>query len=167
MIQAAVGLKVPAGLLAQVHTDLERRHPFAAERIGFLKARQAALPEGGVLLLAFDYLVVPDDGYIRDRRVGARIGDLGFRPARQAAFSGAVSIVHVHLHPHLGRPRPSSVDRRETAHFMPDFVNVAPAVAHAAVILSLDSLSGWAWRGSNVQLLSPITVVGAPLVKVL
>jgi hypothetical protein len=167
MIQAAIGLKVPAGLLAQVRTDLERRHPFAAERIGFLKAGQATLAGGGVLLLAFDYLVVPDEGYISDRRVGARIGDLGFRPARQAAFSETASILHVHLHPHVGRPGPSSVDRRETAHFMPDFVNLAPGVAHAAVILSLDSLSGRAWRGSNVQLLSPITVVGAPLVKVL
>lgn len=159
-------LKLPASLLDVVRTDLRRPHPFAHERVGFLKARQGALPNGGVLLIAWDYLVVPDDDYIEDESVGARITDVGFRPARQAALSERMSILHVHLHDFPGRARPSGTDAREAAHFMPDFVKLAPAVPHAAVILSSESASGRAWYGGNVAPIASITLVGAPLRKI-
>jgi hypothetical protein len=160
-----IALKLPASLLDHVRADLRRSHPFAHERVGFLKARQGALPGGGVLLLVWDYLAVADEAYIEDDSVGARITDAGFRPARQAALSERASILHVHLHDLPGRARPSGIDSREAAHFMPDFVKLAPSVPHAAIVLSSDSASGRAWYGENVEPIARITVVGAPLRK--
>jgi len=160
-----IALKLPATLVAAVRADLQRPHPFDCERVGFIKAKQGALPNGGVVLLGYDHLVVPDNAYEKDDTVGARIAAAGFMPARQAAFSYRLSIVHVHLHDHVGRPGPSITDRRETSAFMPDFVSVARSVPHAALILSRDSGHATAWFGSQVLPVSPISIVGMPMRK--
>lgn len=156
-----------ATLADLVRADLRRPHPVAYERMGFLKAHAGLLDDGGIILLPFDYLAVDDAAYIRDPRVGARVSDAGFRPARQAALTEKVCIVHVHLHEHVGRPGFSRTDSAESAQFMPDFLKVAPKLPHGALILSADSAIGRCWNvGPMVAPMEQITFVGTPIVKV-
>lgn len=160
-------LKIPSALADLARDDLRRPHPFAFERVGFLYARVGALPEGGCLLLAYEYHDVPDQAYVKDPYAGARISDQGFRPARQAALAGNVSVIHVHLHNHHGRPRASEIDLEESDHFMPDFLKIAPALPHAAIVLSTDAAVGRIWRSNrSPQALSSISFVGATVMKV-
>ena len=138
-------LKMPNVLREAVLTDLGRPHSVAHERVGFLFARAAALPNDGIILVCYDYLPVKDDAYLPDRRIGARVSAEGFRPARQAALRNRLSVIHVHLHDHAGTPGFGGVDSRETRAFMPDFLKVRSDQPHAALILSVDAATGRIW----------------------
>ena len=136
-------------LLADVRGDLHRPHPFAAERVGFLVCRAGRLPDYGLVLLAAGYDPVADEDYIADPSVGAMMGPTAIRKALQRAYNGGaedLSIFHVHMHGHRGRTGFSDVDDRESRKFVPDFFNVAPAMPHGAVVLSLDQAVGLCWR---------------------
>jgi hypothetical protein len=162
-----VQLRLCEELVQRVQRDLARPHPVAFERVGFLKATAGWLPDGGIVLIAFEYLEVAEAAYIADDHVGARITGAGFRPARQAALSEPVSMIHIHMHDHLGMPGFSRTDAQESAIFMEDFVKVRPSMPHAAVILSRDSVVGRCWRkGAPVTRIETISIVGAPIVKV-
>lgn len=140
-----IAVKMRGHMLARVKTDLRRRHAFAAERVGFLVCKAAALPDSGVVLLVSDYLPVPDDQYIYDPQYGATISADGFGAAWQLAFSHSVSILHVHLHEHVGIPVFSSVDYEESAKFVPDFLKVRATMPHGAIVLSKDAAYGRCW----------------------
>jgi len=162
-----VTLRLMAALASRVREDLSRKHATALERVGFLVAKAGALPNNGIILLPYDYIPVADEAYVDDDQVGARISDAGFRPARQAALSDAVAIMHVHLHGHRGRPEFSRTDLRESAHFMPDFLKIRPSMPHAAVILSVDEMAGRCWtRDARPAPIEVITFVGSCLQKV-
>jgi hypothetical protein len=162
-----VHLRLTQELAQDVRRDLTRPHPVAFERMGFLKATAGRLRDGGIVLIAFEYVPVADDAYIPDEQVGARITDAGFRPARQATLAAPVSIVHIHMHEHLGMPGFSRTDARESAIFMEDFIKIRPSMPHAAVILSRDAAAGRCWRkGLPVSPIHAISLVGAPITKV-
>jgi hypothetical protein len=160
--------RIRADLLAAVRTDLHRRHPFAAERVGFLLCRAGSLVENGIVVLAARYEPVADGDYLRDRRVGAMMGPAAIRKAMQCAYNGGaqdISLFHVHMHDHHGLPGLSPVDSRESRKFVPDFFNVAPSLPHGVIVLSRDKAVGLCWR-SQLQAPVPIdqfVVVGAPL----
>jgi hypothetical protein len=98
--------------------------------------------------------------------VGARFSSGALRSALEIAISKEVGIFHVHLHDHPGIPRPSSVDRREWAKFIPCFWNVQPTLPHGALILSSDRIVGWCWYPGRPQpiAMSRFTVVGSRLI---
>lgn len=155
-------------LLAAVRKDLHRPHPFAAERVGFLTCRAGRLAGGGLVVLATGYDPVADEHYIDDPSVGAMMGPAAIRAALQRAYNGGaedLSIFHVHMHAHPGRTGFSEVDDRESRKFVPDFFNVAPAMPHGAIVLSLDQGMGQCWPapGAPPVPIDRFASVGAPL----
>ena len=73
---------------AEIIRDLSRAHPFAAERVGFASGRAGSLVNQGKLVLLNRYHSIPDDQYVDDPRVGARIGSAAITAAMQAVYYG-------------------------------------------------------------------------------
>lgn len=154
-------------LLDNVRRDLERRHAFAGERVGFLTCRPARLDNGGLLIVVADYEPVADDDYVNDRSAAAVMGPTAIRKAMQRAFNGGagdLSLFHVHMHNHRGIPGFSRIDLREDRKFVPDFFNVAPSFPHGAIVLSHNKAAGLCWtaRGEEPRAVTRFEVVGAP-----
>ena len=158
--------KITRELLNTIRVDLDRRHPFAAERIGFIGAGFAKSHDG-ILALAHSYRPVADDDYIPDRTVGAMMGPNAIRTAMQWALTESVGIFHVHTHGGIGLPWFSPLDLREQVKFMPSFQNVAAHCPHGAIVLSDTAAHGRAWlaRGAAPVLIKEFVEVGPPLRK--
>lgn len=157
--------KVTATLLRAVHEDLDRKHTFAYERVGFLTCHPAALPDGGISICAAAYHPVDDEDYVPDESAAAMLGPGAFRKILQIVYNSPASVFHIHRHDHHGRPQPSGIDESESKRFVPDFWKVCPKHPHGIVVLSYDSLVGRIWLPDEQVILplDPCVVVGAPL----
>jgi hypothetical protein len=162
-----IALKLRSELFGEILRDLRRPHPFAAERVGFIVARPTR-SNSGIILLASRYLAVPDDGYAEDYSAGAVMNEKTIFGAMQIGYAENVSVIHVHVHEHTGLPGFSSIDRRESAKFVPAFLGARPQYPHAAVVLSSDSFVGLCWLTGKKkpQPISQFVVVGRHLRKV-
>lgn len=163
-----IDLKLTGELFSQMVRDLSRPHPFAAERIGFVMGRKSSITNDGILVLLTTYLPIPDEHYVRDLTVGARIGAAAMTAAMQAVYHGRKSsegIFHVHLHPHVGETQMSKVDVRELPQLIPGFQSVGRLAAHGIIIFSRNHGSAWVWLpGSGApRLIETISVIGAPV----
>ena len=158
-------LKIRADLLKAIREDLDRPHCFARERVGFVFANLSRLGEGALMILARIYATVDDKDYIDDPNVGAMMGPAAIRKALQLAYQTRTAALHVHMHGHAGRPAFSGIDLRENAKFVPNFFNVAPRVAHGAVVLSRNSAAGQLWLKASAPpiVISRFSAIGAPL----
>ena len=156
--------KIERRMLDQIHADLSRPHPFAAERVGFISCKVAAFDAGTVAALAQTYLPVQDDHYEDDPSVGAMLNGAAFRAALQHSFRSRTAMFHVHRHEHRGAPRFSHVDISEARRFVPDFWKVQPSLPHGAIVLSHDRMHGQCWLpGQRTPLpFRGYTVVGFP-----
>jgi hypothetical protein len=132
--------RLPKAIHLQMLNDLSRPHDHAAERIGFLFTRSKKLKDGSVLIIATEYIPVPDKQYIQDNEVGARINGDAIRFAMQKSRSEQCGVFHVHLHNHLGKPSMSCTDKDGIPPMIESFANVAPEQSHGILILSRDSL---------------------------
>lgn len=152
-------------LLTGVQADLRRPHPFAAERVGFVSCRVGELKRSGLIVLAHDYHPVDDSDYLDDPTVGAMMGPGAIRKALQFAYNNEAGMFHVHIHDHRGQPRPSSIDLREAAKFVPDFWHVRPHMPHGILILSRDSATGLCWYPgkSKPMGITRFRIVGRPI----
>jgi len=162
----SIYFKITDTLLDEIQQDLSRRHPFAFERVGFIACRVGKVEsDGSWVMLASKYHPVEDDHYVEDYTAGATIGSGAIRKMMQLAYDEPVSIVHVHEHPHRGVPGLSYTDDREMNQLIPNFWHVRPNLPHATVVLSKDSMCGFAWEPSSKQRLpiEDFTVVGAPM----
>lgn len=159
-------LRIPQSLVDTALADLERPHPFAAERVGFFSTRVQDLPGVGPLVLVVDYHSIPDDDYVNDPKVGAKIGSQAIRAAMQRVLDAGCGAVHVHAHPHCGAPGMSRTDARGIPPLADSFQRLAPALAHGAVILSDDSAAAWLWLPDFTTGISPdiLSIVGTPSV---
>lgn len=160
-----IHLKIPSALLRHIVADLARPHAFAAERVGFLGCKVAALPSDGLLMLARTFHSVADDDYLDDPTVGAMMGPSAIRKALQTAYAESAAMFHVHVHEHYGVPRLSRTDLKSAADFVPDFWHVQPILPHGALVLSLDSIAGLCWIPGRRKptRISVFTIVGAPM----
>ncbi len=161
----SVHFKIRAPLLAHIREDLERRHPFAYERVGFMYAALSRIGQGALTLLVQSYTPVEDDDYVKDRSVGAMMGSEAIRKALQHSYNSRTAVLHVHMHAHEGRPSFSGVDLSENARFVPNFFNVSAHTPHGAIVLSQDNANGQLWLSRNVAPV-PVTrfsAIGAPL----
>jgi hypothetical protein len=143
--------RIKADLLKRIRTDLHRPHAHAYERVGFVSARPATLSSGGLSLMAFAYHPVSDEQYVKRRDVGAFIDASALREALQRTYQQKCATFHVHMHDHKGAPWFGEYDLSESAKFVPDFFNVAPAVPHGALILSHDMVAGLCWTDRNTR----------------
>lgn len=133
-------------LLRAIHTDLDRRHPFAGERVGFLTCGVGQLPDDGLAIYAAVYQPILDEDYVEDPRAAAMLGPGAFRKMLQQVYQRPASVFHVHRHDHRGKPFPSNIDQSESRKFVPDFWKVCPHHPHGILILSLDAMYGQVWR---------------------
>ncbi len=148
-----------------MRADLDRPHPFAHERVGFMFTRRSVLDKGGILLLVTDYLSVPDTQYINDPYVGARINSAAIRNAMEHSLSTKEGILHVHRHEHSGPPSFSRIDRRELGKLIPSFHNLGGNAVHGAMVFSFNSVAGLIWPTKQVspRRVTKVTIVGYPL----
>ena len=154
-------IRIPGTLYSAALADLERPHPFAAERIGFFSANFGA--QAIVCLTA--YHAIADDDYIDDPRAGARINSRAIRGAMQRVLDEQSGQIHVHLHHHCGHPRPSPMDSRELPPLIRSFAATGPDQVHGGLILSLDSAWANLWLPGQTEPTTAerITSVGFPL----
>jgi hypothetical protein len=160
-----IEIKLTGGLYAEIIHDLTRLHPFAAERIGFVFGRMGS---SGRLILLNRYHSIPDDQYINDPTVGARIGREALTWAMQAVYQGRPThegIFHLHLHGHKGKAGMSCTDGREIPKLLPGFQSMGHNAAHGIIILSQDHGSGWVWLPGNKKPfpVDSINIIGVPI----
>jgi len=163
-----IAIKMTGSLHASILADLSRPHPFAGERVGFVLARLGSLAGSGNLVLLHHYHPIPDDEYVEDPSVGARIGSSAITWGMQAAYQGRKrreGVFHVHLHAHRGRTDMSAVDRRDIPEIVRGFHAVGTEAAHGILILSLNHGSAWVWLAGRNELVvaAKIRVIGHPL----
>lgn len=144
-------LRIPASQLAEIHRDLDRSHPFALERVGFLICGAATLPGDEVLLCAQDWMPVDDNHYIDDPRAGATIGPAAFRKVLELVYNRPSTVLHLHRHEHRGVPGFSRTDSLSMAQFVPGFFNACSTHPHGAVVLSHDAAAGAIWLRKSAR----------------
>lgn len=161
----AVRMRIPGKLMMQMLTDLQRPHPFAAERVGFLSVGIGTGEDGEVLVIGGEYRAAGDHDYLRDDNVGARIGAEAIREALQWALASGRGIFHVHMHPHYGVPNFSFTDATELPHLAEAIRRGAPAAPHGMLVLSRDAANAWVWTSDQPAPCVPaqIAVVGRPM----
>jgi hypothetical protein len=108
---------------------------------------------------------VLDEDYLPDATVGAMMGPEAIRKALQWAMQGRCALFHVHTHGGQGVPGFSGIDVRENARFVPDFLKVAPQLAHGAIVLSDTAARGQVWleRRCGPAVIDRFTEVGTPI----
>jgi hypothetical protein len=158
-------IKLTGGLYAEIIRDLTRPHPFAAERVGFVFGRMGSL---GRLILLNRYHSIPDDQYVNDPTVGARIGSEALTWAMQAVYQGRPTregIYHIHLHGYKGKTGMSCTDSREIPKLLPGFQSMGRDAVSGIIILSLDHGSGWVWLPGNKEPFpaDSINIIGVPI----
>lgn len=118
-----------------------------------------------MLVIPEIYHPVNDDHYVPSETMGALVNSAAIRAALQISLKYGAGIFHVHVHEHLGIPRPSLIDRIESNKFVPDFFNVTPHMPHGAIILSMDAASGVLWQGKTAEPreFEQIQIIGAPI----
>lgn len=160
-----ISVKLTRNMLDGIRQDLERPHPFAFERVGFITTGATYLPGGNVLLLGRQYQPVADDDYVRSDEVGAMIGPQAMRRAMEWAYKHRSGLLHVHTHGGTGRPMFSVTDRRSAFEFVTGFFNALPRIPQGILVLSNDSAAGLIWTGKNAQPVNvhQFTQVGVPL----
>ncbi len=161
-------IRLTRALYEQVKADLLRPHPFGSERVGFLFMHQGIGPEGITLLFPTEYLALPDEKYVEvsDWRVGAAISGAAIRGAMQRVLDAHLGALHVHLHPHLGRPRFSLIDRHDLPEIAQSLQHANHRLIHGALLLSLDVATGVLWlpeQEGHAPVVPRVSIVGYPL----
>lgn len=156
-------IRIAGTVYERIRADLARRHPFAAERVGFAYTRSARIGAENVLYL-FDYVPVADGDYLDDPTVGARINSAAIRRSMQDVLDRSASCFHVHQHWGRGRPAPSPDDLDGNVPIAQSFVRMSPDRIHGMLILNEDGAYGSAWTGPACTPVdvAAVSVVGFP-----
>ncbi len=160
-----ITLRIPGALYRRIKCDLERPHPFAAERIGFLFVRAGSLETNGLLLLGHGYHALADERYMDDPEAGARIDSGAIREAMQRVLDGEGGAFHVHLHDHDGRPRYSGMDLSEQPSLIRSFQIAGSTSPHGTLVLSQNNGIASVWLPGSKEPVNAgrISIVGAPM----
>jgi hypothetical protein len=158
-----INIRMHRSLYDDALADLRRPHAHAAERVGFLFGRLVSA-EYPVILMA-RFWTVPDDLYVRDYSVGARISGDAIRMAMQIGLDSGDGIFHTHLHEWRGRPAFSAVDQCDMPKFIPAFQTVVRKQATGLFLFSADSAIADVWLPDKKapEQAAKISVVGSPL----
>ena len=157
-------LRIPRRVLLAIHSDLDRPHPIAAERVGFLEVRMGNLEGRERLLLASGYSAVMDDHYLDDPTAAATISGDAIRRALFHAMTNTVGLLHVHRHEHAGVPAFSRIDRQSYPEVARNLRAAAPDGAHGAMVLSVDRAAAQVWLpGSKAEEGCRVVRVGRPM----
>lgn len=154
-------LRMTQSIHQEARSDLRRSHPFAYERVGYIFVK----PVGEFILVATGYESVPDEFYINDKTVGARIDHRGIALAMKRADSKREGILHTHIHGKRGIPQFSRADLADHPNFLRSFRNAAPEMPHGFLLLSADRMMARIWLPQNQSYtdIFRYTIVGLPL----
>ncbi len=154
-------LKITSSLRDRVLENLRSPHEFAFERVGYLLCNPMDSEQSK--LIAFDYISVPDEFYIKDKTCGARFSGEAVRLGMQLALERSCCVLHVHTHEY--GVYPSETDKEELPGVAQSIVNVNSVYTHGWVILTKTAVYGELIfpSGSN-RVLKNLSVVGVPLV---
>lgn len=160
-----IHVKMTKNVYEKMRADMKRPHDFAYERVGFIFARKGSANQDTLLLLATDYSPVPDDYYVDDPKVGAKINSSAIRSVMERAYTTKECILHVHQHDNSGVPRFSRVDRVEYNKMIPSFHNIGGDAVHGALVFSLDNAAGLIWTSKNAlpRSVRKLTIVDYPM----
>jgi hypothetical protein len=159
----SVLLRITSELVAEIKEDLSRPHSHALERVGFLYCRSSRITETHWISFGSAYIPVPDQFYIPDPRVGARINSDAIRGAMQHVLDTRESALHVHAHEHFGTPGFSKTDRVNMATLLPAFANLGGETVHGGLLLSEDSASLLVYKaGMSRAIPGRVSIVGYP-----
>jgi hypothetical protein len=165
-------MKIDAKLSGSLHhliiKDLTRPHAFAEERVGFVFGRMGSLADEGKVILLSRYHSIPDDQYVNDPSVGARIDRKAITWAMQAVYFARQThegIFHVHLHDLPGETTMSAVDSLEIPRLLPGFQAAGRDAAHGIVVFSRNHGSAWVWLPGHREpiVADSLSVIGAPI----
>jgi hypothetical protein len=138
-----IAVRLPRALYHEVLVDLRRPHAHAAERVGFLYGRLTSGEVPRVVMTR--YVPVPDEQYVVDDTVGARINGDAIRAAMQGVLDMGDGVFHTHLHERRGTPTFSRTDNEELPKLIPAFRAVGPTQATGLFLLSPDSAIADIW----------------------
>ena len=93
-----IHFKIRRDLFDALHADLQRPHPFAYERVGWITAGVSRVGTGSLMVLAQAYHPVADCDYVEDRSVGAMMGSAAIRTALERSYRDHTTTLHVHMH---------------------------------------------------------------------
>jgi hypothetical protein len=163
-----IDIKLTGRLYNKIIRDLARPHPFAAERVGFVFGRVGLLADEGSLIHLTRYHSIPDDQYVDDPSVGARIGSEALTWTMQTLYFGRATregIFHIHMHQHKGETRMSRIDSGDISKLIPGFQSVSSEAAHGIIILSMNHGSGWVWLPARKEPIpaNTMSVIGVPV----
>ena len=143
-----LSFKITDAMLERCRTDLHRPHEFAFERVAFLITK-TAWSDSRVVVLAYDYVAIPDEQYVYDPSVGARISQESVRNALNHALLRKCGVFHVHSH-HFGRMLWfSETDLVDQDQMIPDFFSVSPNQVHGSLLIGGSTLTGRPWLKRN------------------
>jgi hypothetical protein len=91
------------------------------------------------------YVPVPDEQYVVDETVGARINGDAIRSAMQGVLDTGDGVFHTHLHDLPGTPWFSRTDDEELPRLIPAFRAVGPTQATGLFLLSSDLAIADVW----------------------
>lgn len=159
-----IHVKMTKMIYDTLRADLNRPHPFAYERVGFILAKKENTGDN-LTIFATNYYPIQDSHYIDDQDVGARIGSAAIRGIMEQAYPVKDCIIHVHLHDHQGPPRFSKVDRIGYNQMIPSFHNIGGSAVHGAMVFSLDNAIGLIWTSKDQEpsYVNKLSIVGYPL----
>lgn len=156
-------IKITRSLLQKALLDLERRHPFALERVGFFSCRSTSGPNGPILL-AHDYHPVPDGHYLEDESCGARIGEIPIHAAMQRSLDSGSAQLWIHTHGRNWSTFPSPLDAREGPNVVRSLANLNQGLPHGWAVVSEREISGQIHLSKSALVeLSRMSVVGWPM----
>jgi hypothetical protein len=159
-----VTIRCPRAFHAALVADLERRHEFAYERVGWVFAKSSSVAPDGTLLFPVEYVPVKDSDYVKDDAVGACFNTASIREALQHARNTGLSCLQTHLHDHRGHTSFSRVDVKTIDNLAPSFRAMAPKVPHGGLVLSRDSATARLWLpGSPASTTARVVLVGFPM----
>jgi hypothetical protein len=155
-------IRMTRNIYQAMKIDLSRSHPFAFERVGFAFVK----PVGNSVLCVVGYEQIPDDFYIKDNTVGARIDHRGIAVAMKRADMNNEGILHVHIHNFLGHPHFSRIDIGDHENFIRSFRNANSQMPHGVLLLSNDKMLARIWlpESKYFEDTNRYTIVGLPIV---
>lgn len=158
-------LRLPKCLYEAMTQDLNRPHPYASERVGFFSTSTISAGEHFDIITITGYHVIPDDEYINDRSVGAKINTQAIRSAMERIIQTGNGCLHVHLHSHDGKPTPSGTDLKSLPDISRSFLNANPETVCGYLIISNDNFfcSVYEENKKNPVKVDQMTIIGNPM----
>lgn len=162
-----INIRLVQSLQTTILADLERQHPFATERVGFVFTRIGAASGDTHLVLPVDYVPIPDHHYIDDTCAGATIDSQAIRGVMERVLNTGEGVLHVHQHTHFGQPYFSQIDRLNIPQMAKSFHHASPFALHGGLLFSYDDCASLIIvPGSNPIRLTTnvrISIIGYPL----